>query len=92
MIFLFGTLNDEIYLDLLKNAINPALAAIISQDDCYRAENLVSKSDRTPPHYVIPMREFLNEAFQECIVSSLKNKNVSNTHQIIIRLVATHCI
>ena len=51
----------------MENAINPALTDIIEQDYRYHAENLIFQQDGTPLHYATPVRQFLNETFQEWI-------------------------
>lgn len=65
--FLSRILNGGMYLDLLQNAINPLLIAIIEQDDRYRADNLTSQQNGAPPHYAMPLRQSLNETFPQWI-------------------------
>jgi len=61
--FLPGNLNGDTYLDLLVNAVNPALIEIVQNDQRYRGENPIFQQDGAPPHYALPVRQFLDETF-----------------------------
>ena len=63
--FLPGNLNGDTYLDLLENTIIPALIEIMENDQRYQEENAIFQQDGAPPHYALPVRQFLDETFPD---------------------------
>ncbi|XP_050307733.1 uncharacterized protein LOC126744391 isoform X2 [Anthonomus grandis grandis] len=62
--FLPGNLTGEMYLELLPQAIDPALTAIIeTQNDRYDEDRLMFQEDGAPPHYTLFVREYLDRTF-----------------------------
>lgn len=61
--FLPQTLNGETYLQLLEEAIDPALTDIIENDNRYLEDELFFQQDGAPPHYSRAVRQYLNERF-----------------------------
>lgn len=70
-IFMEENLTGELYLDLLENVINPliteSLENQIDQDGnlLLDEENLFFQQDGAPPHYALPVRNWLNETFPD---------------------------
>ncbi|XP_066149124.1 uncharacterized protein [Euwallacea fornicatus] len=63
--FLPGNLTGDTYLDLLENTVNPALIEIMENNQRYHEENPIFQQDGAPPHYAIPVRQFLDETFPD---------------------------
>ena len=61
--FLPGNLTGDMYLDLLENAIDPALTNIIENDPAYSEQELIFQQDGAPPHYSLNVRNYLNHVF-----------------------------
>lgn len=63
--FLPGNLTGEMYLELLQGAIDPALTAIIENqnDRRYIANRLMFQQDGAPPHYALRVRQYLDQTF-----------------------------
>lgn len=61
--FLPGNLTGDMYLDLLENAIDPALTHIIENDPAYNEQELIFQQDGAPPHYSQHVRNYLNNTF-----------------------------
>lgn len=53
------------YLELLENAIYPALVDIIENNAQYMENHLIFQQDGAPPHYALPVRQYLDEVFPE---------------------------
>uniref|UniRef100_V5G5F0 Transposable element Tc3 transposase n=1 Tax=Anoplophora glabripennis TaxID=217634 RepID=V5G5F0_ANOGL len=52
------------YLELLQEAIDPALTVIVENNNDYLEDELMFQQDRAPPpHYAHHVREFLNHTF-----------------------------
>lgn len=60
-----ANLNGEIYLDLLENIGNPVLTYIVEEDERYCEEKVIIQQDGTSPHYVMPVRQLLDDTFPE---------------------------
>lgn len=61
--FINGNLNGESYLELLREGVDPRITTIIENDDNLSEDLLVFQQDGAPPHYAMPVRQFLNETF-----------------------------
>lgn len=61
--FLDGNLNGESYLELLREVIDPRITTIIENDHNLSEDLLVFQQDGAPPHFALPVRQFLNETF-----------------------------
>lgn len=59
--FIEGNLNHEIYLDMLRNQIVPRVFEIAANNDFLP----VFQQDGAPPHYAVPVRNYLHEQFPE---------------------------
>lgn len=68
-LFIQGNLNGAVYLDMLENAINPLITeAVENQRDAdgnlqLDEEQLYFQQDGAPPHYVLPVRQWLQNTF-----------------------------
>lgn len=68
-VFIEGNLNGENYLNMLEDTINPLITeAVENQLDAdgnrfIDEEQLYFQQDGAPPHYVLPVREWLNDVF-----------------------------
>jgi hypothetical protein len=62
--FLEGNLNGEGYLNLLINHIMPSITNTLELDPLLENE-VVFQQDGAPPHYVAPVRQFLNNTFPD---------------------------
>ena len=51
------------YLELLQNAIYPALVEIIENDDQYMENHLIFQQDGAPPHFELIVRQYLDQTF-----------------------------
>lgn len=54
-----GNLNGPNYLDMLRNTIIPALQQATGEN----FNNIQFQQDGAPPHWTVPVREYLNEVF-----------------------------
>lgn len=62
--FLPGNLTGDMYLDLLENHIDPILTEIIENNaGNYVEDQIVFQQDGAPPHYALPVREYLDQRF-----------------------------
>nr|XP_022918112.1 uncharacterized protein LOC111427283 [Onthophagus taurus] len=68
-VFIDGNLNGEVYLDMLENTINPLITEAL-ENQLDREENalldeneLHFQQDGAPPHYVLPVRQWLDNTF-----------------------------
>ena len=62
--FLRGNLTGEMYLELLQEAVDPALTAIIeNQHDRYVENRIMFQQDGAPPHYALFVRQYLDQTF-----------------------------
>ena len=61
--FLEGNLNGEAYLDLLENQILPYIHDVVDHDPDLLHDELIFQQDGAPPHFVPPVRQFLNDQF-----------------------------
>lgn len=61
--FLPANLTGDMYLDLLENAIDPALTNIIEEDRAYNEQELIFQQDGAPPHFSLNVRNYLNDRF-----------------------------
>lgn len=61
--FLPGNLNGEMYLELLQDHIDPMLTEIIENNEQYQENQLILQQDGAPPHYALPVREYLDRRF-----------------------------
>lgn len=59
--FIPGNLTGQIYLDLLENAIYPALVQVLENEEDH--QTIIFQQDGAPPHFVQPVRQFLDENF-----------------------------
>nr|CAH7745775.1 unnamed protein product [Callosobruchus chinensis] len=50
---------------VLMNTIIPALIEIMENDQRYQEENAIFQQDGAPPHYALPVRQFLEETFPD---------------------------
>lgn len=62
-LFIPGNLTGEVYLNMLNDAIDPFITQIIEDDQNHNADRLHFQQDGAPPHYVAPVREFLDNRF-----------------------------
>lgn len=68
-LFINGNLNGEMYLNMLENTINPLITEAIENQldrdgNNFLDENeLYFQQDGAPPHYVLPVRQWLNNVF-----------------------------
>ncbi|CAH1106346.1 unnamed protein product [Psylliodes chrysocephalus] len=51
------------YLELLENAIYPALLELIKNDDQYMANNLIFQQDGAPSHFALTVHQYLDQTF-----------------------------
>lgn len=63
--FLPGNLTGEMYLNLLQNAVEPALTEIIEQNEHYNENQLIFQQDGAPPHYAHTVRQYLDNTFPD---------------------------
>lgn len=63
--FLEENLNGQNYLNLLENLIYPHIVEIMEQDHNLMEDELVFQQDGAPPHYALPVRQFLDATFPE---------------------------
>lgn len=61
--FIPGNLTGQIYLDLLENAIYPALVQVLENEEDH--QTIIFQQDGAPPHFVQPVRQFLDENFPD---------------------------
>lgn len=61
--FLNATLNGELYLNLLQNAIDPELTRILENNQEYQEDALYFQQDGAPPHHALPVRQYLHNTF-----------------------------
>lgn len=61
--FIDGNLNGNIYLELLETTVDPHITELLENDENLLENELVFQQDGAPPHYVVPVREFLNNRF-----------------------------
>lgn len=62
-IFIDGNLTGEKYLDMLENIIDPTITHLLENDDMLDENLLYFQQDGAPPHYTLPVRQFLNRTF-----------------------------
>lgn len=63
--FLPGNLNGEVYLQLLEDAIDPALTETVENNNNYNVNDLTFQQDGAPPHYALAVREYLNRTYPD---------------------------
>lgn len=61
--FLPGNLTGQMYLQLLEDAIDPALTDIIENVPEYDEDHLIFQQDGAPPHYALIVRQYLDQRF-----------------------------
>jgi len=61
--FIAGNLRGDMYLDMLENTIEPRITEIIENDVNYSENDIHFQQDGAPPHYVAPVRQFLDTHF-----------------------------
>lgn len=62
-LFIPGNLTGEVYLNMLEDTIDPLITQIIEDDQNHTADRLHFQQDGAPPHYVAPVRQFLDDRF-----------------------------
>jgi Helix-turn-helix domain (DUF4817) len=62
-LFLEGNLTGEMYLELLEDIIKPMLDDIIENDANYLEDQFLFQQDGAPPHYALPVRQYLDQHF-----------------------------
>lgn len=65
--FFEGNLTGEMYLDFLRFELIPALAALFPNDEDPDVPHpsIWFQQDGAPPHYALPVREFLDQTFTD---------------------------
>lgn len=58
-----GNLTDEVDLNMLEGIIDPLITETIEDDQNHNTERFRFQQDGAPPHYVVAVREFLNNQF-----------------------------
>lgn len=61
--FIPENLHGESYLELLENAIYPALVEVLENEEDHHT--IIFQQDGAPPHFVRPVRQFLDQNFPQ---------------------------
>lgn len=61
--FIDGNLNGQKYLDLLDTTVNFRITELLENDDGLLEGQLTFQQDGAPPHFVAPVRQFLDDNF-----------------------------
>lgn len=61
--FIDGNLTSATYLELLDTTIDPRITELLENDENLLENELVFQQDGAPPHYALPVREYLNDRF-----------------------------
>lgn len=56
-------ITEEMYLQLLKDIIDPALTDILEQKYFFNGNDVAFQQDGTPSHYTFAVREYFNDTF-----------------------------
>lgn len=61
--FIDGNLNGATYLELLDTTVDPTITELLENDENLFENQLIFQQDGAPPHYSLPVREYLNNRF-----------------------------